>query len=88
LDGRADHSDLFGAEDLVEGVAESRVEIADKKPERLVTASADRQQLLWELHLGKLEPVRPLHHVEGCEDLESVEGVADRARGPALRCRR
>src|SRR6266536_2169121 len=51
----ADHADAFGAEHLVEGVAELRVSIADAKPEPL---------LVTELHnevaglLGDPAPVR------------------------------
>jgi hypothetical protein len=38
LDGSADHSDAFGPEDLVEGVAELRVTVVDEEPERLLLA--------------------------------------------------
>ena len=38
LDRRADHSDAFGPEDVVEGVAELRVAIVDEEPERLLLA--------------------------------------------------
>src|SRR5262249_51190026 len=40
-DGRADHSDAFAPEDLIEAVAELRVTIVNEEPERL---------LLTELH--------------------------------------
>src|SRR6266511_2056252 len=35
-DRRADHSDAFGPEDLIEGVAELRVTVVDEEPERLL----------------------------------------------------
>jgi len=38
LDGRADHPDALGAEDLVEGVAELRVAIMNEEPEWLLVA--------------------------------------------------
>ena len=38
LHRRPDHLDAFGAEDLVEGVAELRVAIMDEEPERLLVA--------------------------------------------------
>jgi hypothetical protein len=41
LDRRADHSDAFGPEDLIEGMAELGVAVVDEEPERL---------LLTELH--------------------------------------
>jgi hypothetical protein len=36
LERRADHSDAFGPEDLLEGVAELRVTVVDEEPERLL----------------------------------------------------
>jgi hypothetical protein len=33
VDRRADHLDAFGAEDLIEGVAELRIAVVDEKPE-------------------------------------------------------
>jgi hypothetical protein len=55
VDGRADHPDALGPEDLIEGMAELSVPIVDQKPIR---------QLLVELHgqvaclLGDPAPVR------------------------------
>ena len=36
LDRRVDHSDAFGPEDFIEGVAELRVTVVDEEPERLL----------------------------------------------------
>src|SRR5215210_6917778 len=38
LDRRADHLDALGAEDLVEGMAELRIAVVDKKPKGLLVA--------------------------------------------------
>jgi hypothetical protein len=38
LDRRTDHSDVFGPEGLIEGVAELRVAVVDEEPERLLPA--------------------------------------------------
>jgi hypothetical protein len=55
LDGRADHSDAFGPEDLVEGVAELRVSIMDQKSGGLVVAELHGQVACL---LGDPAPVR------------------------------
>jgi hypothetical protein len=47
MDRCADHPDVLGAEDLVEGVAELRVTIADEEPERLLVAAEDLYRALW-----------------------------------------
>ncbi len=41
LDRRADHSDAFGPEDLIEGMAELRVTVVDEEPERLLLTEAN-----------------------------------------------
>ena len=38
LDRRADHRDVFAAEDVVEGAADLRISVADEEPERLLFA--------------------------------------------------
>src|SRR5437870_10794280 len=48
LDRRADHSDAFGPEDLIEGVAELRVAVVDEEPERLLlTQLHDKLRACW-----------------------------------------
>ena len=71
LDRRVDHSDAFGPEDLIEGVAELRVTVVDEEPEQL---------LLTQLHDEVCEPAGRPSRRPGSACKRRTRSAASRAK--------